>query len=68
MLGSHAVMHKRMDLMMKSVVQEEITGCGIASVANILGKNYSEMKSIANAVGIYASDAEVSPQITKQNQ
>ncbi len=54
--------------MMKSVIQEEITGCGIASVANILGKNYSEMKSIANAVGIYASDAEVSPQITKQNQ
>ncbi len=41
---------------MKSVVQEEITGCGIASVANILGKSYSEMKSIANAMGIYASD------------
>jgi len=38
------------------VVQEEITGCGIASVANILGKTYDEMKSIANAMGIYASD------------
>lgn len=42
--------------MCKAVVQEETTGCGIASVANILGKTYSEMKSIANAMGIYASD------------
>lgn len=41
---------------MKPVVQEETTGCGIASVANILGKTYSEMKAIANAKGIYASD------------
>ncbi|MDX8385245.1 MAG: hypothetical protein R8M11_01870 [Gallionella sp.] len=41
---------------MKPIVQEESTGCGIASVANILGKTYSEMKDIANAMGIYASD------------
>ncbi len=41
---------------MTPVVQEETTGCGIASVANILGKTYSEMKTIANAMGIYASD------------
>ncbi|WP_321492980.1 hypothetical protein [uncultured Desulfobacter sp.] len=41
---------------MKPVVQEETTGCGIASVANILGKTYSEVKEIANAMGIYASD------------
>ena len=41
---------------MKPVVQEETTGCGIASVANILGKTYSEMKKIANAMGIFASD------------
>ena len=39
-----------------SVVQEETTGCGIASVANILGHSYPEMKAIANAMGIYASD------------
>jgi hypothetical protein len=38
------------------VIQEEISGCGIASVANILGKTYSEMKAIANGMGIYASD------------
>jgi len=40
----------------KPVVQEETTGCGIASVANILGKTYSKMNEIANAMGIYASD------------
>ena len=42
--------------MFEPVVQEETTGCGIASVANILGKSYSEMKLRANAMGIYASD------------
>ncbi len=41
---------------MQSVIQEETTGCGIASVANILGKSYPEMKKVANRMGIYASD------------
>ena len=41
---------------MKSVIQEEVTGCGIASVANILGKTYSEMRESANSMGIYATD------------
>jgi hypothetical protein len=40
----------------KPIVQDETTGCGIASAANILGKTYSEMKVIANAMGIHASD------------
>lgn len=38
------------------VVQQEATGCGIAAVANILGKTYPEMKAIANQLGIYADD------------
>lgn len=38
------------------VVQEEISGCGIAAVANILGKTYAEMKAIANTMGIHAED------------
>lgn len=38
------------------VVQEEVTGCGIASVANLVGKTYAEMKQIANAMGIFADD------------
>lgn len=44
---------------MKPVIQEETTGCGIASVANILGKSYPEMKQIANAMGIYATDKSI---------
>lgn len=42
--------------MLISVIQEEATGCGIASVANIVGKTYAEMKAIANTMNIYASD------------
>lgn len=42
--------------MLSPVVQEENTGCGIASVANILGKSYTEMRETANAMDIYASD------------
>lgn len=38
------------------VIQEEPTGCGIAAVANILGKTYSDMRAIANSMGIYAED------------
>lgn len=38
------------------VVQEEVSGCGIAAAANILGKRYAEMKAIANAMGIHAED------------
>ncbi len=41
---------------LKPVIQLETTGCGIASVANIVGKSYSEMKLIANRLGIYACD------------
>ena len=42
--------------MLTPVIQEEATGCGIASVANILGKSYQQMKAVANSMGIYADD------------
>jgi hypothetical protein len=42
--------------MLKPVIQEEPTGCGIASVANILGKTYAEIKAAAEQLGIRASD------------
>ncbi|WP_230347586.1 cysteine peptidase family C39 domain-containing protein [Methylobacillus methanolivorans] len=45
--------------MMKVVVQEEETGCGIAAVANILGKSYAEMREIANRLGIQAADTSL---------
>jgi ABC-type bacteriocin/lantibiotic exporter with double-glycine peptidase domain len=41
---------------MRAVIQEEDTGCGIASVANIAGLSYSEVKTKANALGIFAED------------
>ena len=41
---------------MKPVVQEEKTGCGIASSAAIAGIPYSEAKTIANGMEIYAED------------
>lgn len=41
---------------MKPVVQQEKTGCAIASVAAIAGINYQEAKRIANRMGIYAHD------------
>ena len=41
---------------MKPVVQEEKTGCGIASSATIAGISYQDAKKIANSVGIFAED------------
>ncbi len=41
---------------MKPVVQEELTGCGIASSAAIAGLSYKEAQKIANSMGIYAED------------
>ena len=41
---------------MKVVIQEEPTGCGIAAVANILGKTYAQIKATANGMDIYADD------------
>lgn len=38
------------------VIQEEIAGCGIASVAALTGISYPEAKHKANNLGIYADD------------
>lgn len=44
---------------MNPVVQEEITGCAIASAAAIAGITYAETKKIANSIGIYAEDSKL---------
>ena len=44
---------------MNPVVQEEKTGCAIASAAAIAGIPYSEAKKIANAMGIHAEDSSL---------
>jgi ABC-type bacteriocin/lantibiotic exporter with double-glycine peptidase domain len=41
---------------MKVVLQDEISGCGLAVVATVAGKNYIEVKQYANSIGIYAED------------
>lgn len=43
-------------LVIEPIIQEETSGCGIAAVANILGKSYSAMRARANALGIHAED------------
>ncbi len=45
--------------MLAPVIQEETTGCGIASVANIVGKSYAQMEAIANGMGIHAADTSL---------
>ena len=44
---------------MEVVVQEEVTGCGIAASAALAGLSYTEAKKRANALGIHASDTSL---------
>jgi hypothetical protein len=42
---------------MKAIIQEEKTGCAIASSAAIAGISYKEARRIANGMGVYAEDS-----------
>ena len=44
---------------MKPVVQEEKTGCAIASSAAIAGVSYKEARKIAHGIGMYAEDSNL---------
>ena len=44
---------------MKPIVQEEMTGCGIASVAALAGVSYKDVRLVANKLGIYAADVRL---------
>jgi ABC-type bacteriocin/lantibiotic exporter with double-glycine peptidase domain len=44
---------------MQVVIQEEVTGCGIAASAALAGLSYAEATKRANALGIYASDTSL---------
>tara|TARA_R100000656_G_scaffold118366_1_gene91984 strand:- start:111 stop:521 length:411 start_codon:yes stop_codon:yes gene_type:complete len=44
---------------MDVVIQEEITGCGIAASAALAGLSYAEAKRRASALGIHASDTSL---------
>ena len=41
---------------MKLIIQQERTGCAIASSAALAGISYKKAKSIANGLGVYAED------------
>jgi len=41
---------------LRPVVQEEVTGCGIASVAALTGRSYRQVQRLARELGIVADD------------
>jgi hypothetical protein len=44
---------------MNPVVQEDVTGCGIASVAALTGVTYKHAKAVAARIGIQVSDSRL---------
>lgn len=50
-------MFRGTELIMKPVIQEEATGCGIAAVAAIAGIAYAEARTVANQMGIHADNS-----------
>ena len=44
---------------LKPVIQQELTGCGIASVAVIASTTYERAKRAATRLGIYAADEKL---------
>ena len=47
---------------MKTVVQLERTGCGIANVAALAGVSYRQAQRVANRLGIFADDSRLWPE------
>ncbi|GMV48599.1 MAG: hypothetical protein NBKEAIPA_03433 [Nitrospirae bacterium] len=45
--------------MIRPVVQEERTGCGIAAVAALAGVPYSRARAVASSLGIFAQDPKL---------
>ena len=41
---------------MKSVIQEDQTGCGLASIATVAGISYQQVKTVADQLGINVQD------------
>jgi len=45
--------------MMKPVIQEDSTGCGLASVATLVGVSYQHTKTVACKLGIKVQDPQL---------
>lgn len=43
----------------KPVIQEELTGCGIAAVATLASVSYEQARRVANGMGIFAEDPKL---------
>ena len=46
-------------MQIKTVIQQEETGCGLASVAMLAGESYQAVRIIANRLGIFADDKKL---------
>lgn len=44
---------------MNPVIQEELTGCAIASAAALAGLSYDQARQVANEIGIFAQDSRL---------
>jgi ABC-type bacteriocin/lantibiotic exporter with double-glycine peptidase domain len=42
-----------------TVIQQEVSGCGLACVAMLVGKPYGEVKNKANRLGIFSEDKKL---------
>jgi len=57
--GVHSVLWNEGVERMKPIVQEDVTGCGIASVAVLAGVTYLEAKEAAAGLGIQVTDSRL---------
>ena len=48
-------------MLLRPVIQEDPSGCGIATVAALVGITYQEARTVANNLGIYAEDRALWP-------
>lgn len=46
-------------MQLKTIIQQESSGCGIACTAMLAGKSYDEVKQKANQLGIFAEDKKL---------
>jgi ABC-type bacteriocin/lantibiotic exporter with double-glycine peptidase domain len=46
-------------MQIKTVIQQEETGCGVASVAMLAGESYQAVRIQANRLGIFADDKKL---------
>lgn len=51
--------HRKKGILVKIIIQEESSGCGLACVAMLAGRSYQDVKIKANQMGIFAEDEKL---------